>query len=96
MAPNSELSFPCFLWLPDRLSEQGKKFEEKPDSDYVFFDPSVDLKRSDERSLNREGRCGVLSKASSGVSADACDLLSRNQSGGDADVLGSSTLRPES
>jgi len=87
MAPKSDRGFPCFLWLSDRLSEQDNDFEEKPGSGYVFFDPSVDLKRSDERSLNYAGRCRGLSRASTGVSADASDLPSRNESSGDTDAM---------
>ena len=96
MAPERDYSFPCFFWLPDRLSVQDKRFEERPCSDYVFFSPSVDSRRSEERSLNPESLGGDHRRSRQVFLADACDLLSRNQSGGAADVLSLRMRRPES
>ena len=76
MTPKSDRSFPCFLWLSEDSSQQDQEFEERPGSDYVFFDPSADLKRCDRESFKRMNRTGAVSKSRTSVSVQTFDLLS--------------------
>ena len=76
MATQSDRSFPCFLWSSERYSEQSHEFQERPESDYVFFSPTAGRKHRDARSLNLESRSGALPKRETGFSEDAGGMLS--------------------
>lgn len=76
MTPKSDRSFPCFLWLSEHSSEQDQEFEERPGSDYVFFDLSADLKRGDGNSFNGKYRRSAVSNSRTSVSGQNFDLLS--------------------
>lgn len=80
MTPNSDRSFPCFLWLSEDSSQQDQEFQERSVSDYVFFDPSADLKRSDGESFKRMNRTVTVSKSCKDISAQTLDLLSEGPS----------------
>lgn len=76
MTPISDRSFPCFLWLSEHSSEQNQEFEERPGSDYVFFDPSADLKRCDGNSVNGKHQRNAVSNSRTIVSGQTFDLPS--------------------
>ena len=78
MAMKSDRSFPCFLWSSERFSEQSHEFQERPESDYVFFSPPVGRKQRDARSLSLESRCGAIPKGEAWFSEDACGIFSGN------------------
>jgi hypothetical protein len=73
MKANGNRDFPCMLSLSEPFSEQGDRYQRKPEFDYVFFGPSV------TPSLELEDGDCALPKRRSGFSQDGFELLQKAQ-----------------
>jgi hypothetical protein len=73
METRIDRSFPCLVFLAERLSKPSHDLSRTPESDYVFFSPSIGLKR--------EKQSDALPKERT-VSHSVGGPLSEGQSGG--------------
>jgi len=84
METKIDRSFPCLVFLAERLSKPSNDLSRTPESDYVFFSPSIDRKQDDPQctpARDREKQAGALPKGRAD-SHSADSLLSEGQSGG--------------
>ena len=79
MTSKSDRSFPCIFCLSERFSDQGHGFQQRPESDYVFFSPTMGFKRSDARSLEVGSQGTTTPQGVTGISGAACGWLSGNR-----------------
>jgi len=84
METKIDRSFPCLVFLAERLSKPSHDLSRTPESDYVFFSPSIGLKRDDPQcalARDREKQSDALPKERT-VSHSVGGLLSECQCGG--------------
>ena len=84
METKIDRSFPCLVFLAERLSKPSNDLSRTPESDYVFFSPSIGLKRDDPQGTlarDREKQSDALPKERT-VSHSVGGPLSEGQSGG--------------
>ena len=72
MTSKSDRSFPCIFCLSERFSDQGHDVQQRPESDHVFFSPTMGFKRSDARSLEGRSRGSAIPRGVTGISGTAC------------------------
>ena len=47
MEAKIDRSFPCLVPLAERFSKPSHEFSRTPESDFIFFSPSIGLKQQD-------------------------------------------------
>ena len=74
METKIDRSFPCLVFLAERLSKPSDNLSRTSESDYVFFSPSISLKRDDPQctlARDREKQSDALPNARTGTVQDA-------------------------
>jgi hypothetical protein len=85
MQTKIDRSFPCLVFLAERLSEPSHELSRTSESDYVFFSPSIGLNQDHPQctpARDREKQSGALPKGRTDFSHSGGGLLSEGQSGG--------------